>query len=299
VRAASACRRGAALLLALATVGAAPSPVRSPGEIVAAAPASAWRDIPADTLLVMTLGDGRRVTIELAPGFAPVHVANIRALARAGGYDGRAITRVQDDYVVQWGDAADVRVTPPGFVARPAAEYDRALAGLAFTPLPVRDAYATRVGFAGSWPVATDGGRAWLPHCYGFVGVGRDMPPDTGDGRELYAVIGHAPRHLDRNIAVVGRVIDGIERLSALPRGTGALGVYEKAGQRVPIASIRLAADLPPGARPVFQAMRTDTPAFAAYVDARMNRRDAFFVRPAGGADLCNVPVPVPVRRRP
>ena len=34
------------------------------------------------------------------------------------------------------------------------------------------------------------------------------------------AVIGHAPRHLDRNIALVGRVIDGIDKLSSLPRGT-------------------------------------------------------------------------------
>jgi peptidylprolyl isomerase len=289
--------RGGTLLLAAVLATAAAPPVPSPGEIVAAAPASAWRDVPADTLLVMTLADGRRVTIELAPGFAPVHVANIRALAHAGGYDGRAITRVQDDYVVQWGDASDRRATPPGFVARPAAEYDRALAGLPFTALLVRDAYAARVGFADGWPVASDGVRAWLPHCYGYVGVGREMPPDTGDGRELYAVIGHAPRHLDRNIAVVGRVIDGIEALSALPRGTGALGVYETPAQRVPIASVRLAADLPLGQRPAFQAMRTDAPAFAAYTDARLNRRDAFFVRPAGGADLCNVPLPV--RRTP
>ncbi|WP_419827079.1 peptidylprolyl isomerase [Sphingomonas sp.] len=297
MRVASAWRRGAALVAAAATLAAAPAPVRSPGEIAAAAPASAWRDIPADALLVMTLGDGRRVTIELAPGFAPAHVANIRALARAGGYDGRAITRVQDNYVVQWGDAADRRATPTGVIAKPAAEYDRPVAGLALTLLPVRDAYAAHVGFAGGWPVASEEGRAWLPHCYGFVGVGRDMPPDTGDGRELYAVIGHAPRHLDRNIAVVGRVIDGIEALSALPRGTGALGVYERPGQRVPIASIRLAADLPAAGRPAYQTMRTDGAAFAAYVDARLDRRDAFFVRPAGGADLCNVPVPV--RRRP
>src|SRR3546814_1513538 len=81
--------------------------------------------------------------------------------------------------------------------------------------------------------------------CYGAVGVGRNMSPDTGSGAELYAVIGHAPRHLDRNIAVVGRVISGIEHLSSLPRGTEALGFYKTEAERTPIASIRIASELP------------------------------------------------------
>ena len=59
-------------------------------------------------------------------------------------------------------------------------------------------------------------------------GSGEGLTPDTGTGGELYAVIGHSPRQLDRNIAVVGRVIEGIEQLSALPRGTEALGFYKE-----------------------------------------------------------------------
>ena len=46
-----------------------------------------------------------RVVIELAPQFAPSHVANILALVREQYFDGLAIMRVQDNYVVQWGDA--------------------------------------------------------------------------------------------------------------------------------------------------------------------------------------------------
>ncbi|GAA3255116.1 hypothetical protein GCM10020258_13330 [Sphingomonas yabuuchiae] len=42
-----------------------------------------------------------------------------------------------------------------------------------------------------------------------------------GVGAELYTIIGHSPRGLDRNIAVVGRVVDGMDALSTLPRGTG------------------------------------------------------------------------------
>ena len=290
-------------LLQLVLAGAAPpaappsSAPRSPGEIVSAAPEAAWRSVAPESLLIMDLAGGGQVAIELAPGFAPVHVANIRALVRAGWFDGGFIERVQDNYVVQWAGADGHRPLPAGVVAHPPAEYERPLAGLPLHPLSARDAYAERVGFSDGWPVADDAHAAWLAHCYGMVGVGRDMPPDTGDGAELYAVIGEAPRHLDRNIALVGRVVEGIAAMTALPRGTGDLGFYTDAKQRTAIRRVRLAADMPPGERPRFEVMRSDAPAFAAYLDARANRRDAFFVRPAGGVDLCNAPVPV--RRRP
>jgi peptidylprolyl isomerase len=106
-------------------------------------------------------------------------------------------------------------------------------------------------------------------------------------------VIGHAPRHLDRNIAVVGRVIEGIENLSTLPRGTQALGFYATPEERTAITSIRLASDLPEADQPRFEYLSTDSEVFARYADARANRRDEFFIVPAGGADVCNIPVPV------
>ncbi len=126
-----------------------------------------------------------------------------------------------------------------------------------------------------------------------MVGVGRGYSPDAGSGAELYTVIGHAPRHLDRNIALVGRVVEGIEHLSSLPRGTGDLGFYEDPAQRVPIRSVRLAADLPESERPAFEYLSTESASFANYADARANRRDPFFIEPAGGVDICNIPVPV------
>ena len=283
-----------AMLATASMLGGAAAPaVPTPNQIIDAAPPSAWRPVAADDLLVMDLGSGQRIAIELADVFAPVHIANIRRLARAGWWDGASIVRVQDDYVVQWSRSEGSRPPPPGFVEHPPAEYDRPSGGLAIRPLGGRDAYAPGVGHVDGWPVAGDGERVWLTHCYGMVGVGRDMPPDTGDGAELYAVIGQAPRQLDRNIALVGRVLDGMPVLAALPRGTGDLGFYVAPGQRVPIRRVRVAADLPPAERPGYQVMRSDAPAFAAYVDARANRRDAFFVRPAGGVDVCNAPVPI------
>jgi len=112
-------------------------------------------------------------------------------------------------------------------------------------------------------------------------------------------VIGHAPRHLDRNIATIGRVIEGIAILSARPRGTGNLGFYDSARGEQPIAirSVRLAADLPAAERPAFEVLNSGTEAFSAYVTGRANRGGTFFNEPAGGIDLCNVNVPV--RRKP
>jgi peptidylprolyl isomerase len=133
----------------------------------------------------------------------------------------------------------------------------------------------------------------WLAHCYAMVGAGRGNEIDSGTGAELYVVTGHAPRQLDRNIALVGRVIQGMELLSVLPRGTGPLGFYEQPAQRVPIVSVRIAADVPAAERAGLELMRTDTASFAALVEARRNRQDDWYKVPAGHIDLCNVPIPV------
>ena len=145
-----------------------PAKPKTPSEIIAEAPAAAWRDIPADDLLVMNLRNGAQVVIQLAPAFAPVHVANIRALAKGGWWSGAAIYRVQDNYVVQWGNNESTKPLPAGVVAKPPAEYHRALKGLAVRPLGYADVYAPNAGFAAGWPIAYDpkAGAASLAHCY-------------------------------------------------------------------------------------------------------------------------------------
>ena len=278
-----------------ASAAIAADPPATPAAVVAAAPASAWRAIAAENLLVMTIEGGKRVVIEVAPAFAPRHVANIRALAKAHWWAGTSINRVQDNYVVQWGDATEKKPLPPGLSPTSPADYVRSIANvrLAITPSPSADAYAPKTGYVDGWPMAMDGDSAWLPHCYGFIGVGRNVSPDAGTGAELYAVNGQAPRQLDRNIAVVGRVVEGMAHLSSLPRGSGELGFYTADEKTVPILSVRLASELPEAERPHFQVMDVASPSFAAYLRLRANRKDDFYDRPAGGVDLCNAPVPV------
>jgi peptidylprolyl isomerase len=237
------------LLLAAAVQAAATSPkLLTPTDIVNTAPVSAWLTIPADDLLVIEIKSGGRVVIQLAPTFTPVHAANIRAMARANWWDGASVYRLQDNYVAQWGMGDVEKPFPAGVVAKPPHEYWRSLRGLRIKPLGYPDAYAPAAGYSLGWPIAYSprAGTANLTHCYGYVGVARDLAPDTGSGAELYAIIGHAPRQLDRNIAVVGRVIEGIDRMSSLPRGTGDLGFYKEGEAKAPIARIRLASQIPP-----------------------------------------------------
>ena len=293
-----------------------PSPL-APSEIVAAAPKADWIRIAASDLLVMDLapdakGKPRRVVIQLMPPpFSQGWIGNIRKLAAAHWWDGMSINRVQDNYVVQWGDPnADDKVKakalPAGLATMAESEYqqttynnaerdavDAAVDAIREGKGQRSSPYAIMESIRHGWLLGNDTNLMWPVHCYGMVGVGRDLSPNTGSGAELYVVIGHAPRHLDRNIALVGRVIEGIEFLSSLPRGHGGLGFYDldQGDERVPIVSIHPGIEVT--GLPAYEYLSTESASFAHYADARANRRDAFFIRPAGGADICNIPVPV------
>lgn len=294
--------------LTASAVAAANKPTPSAKEILAASKPSEWRTPDPQDLLYMQLPTGR-VVIELAPEFTPLHAANIRTLVRGHYFDGLAIVRVQDNFVTQWddpngddgGDKAKMHSLGAAKATLP-PEFTRAIdAKQPWTPLPDADTYAPQVGFSGGFPVARDPakGREWLVQCYGMVGVARDVAPDSGNGSALYAVIGQAPRRLDHNLAVAGRVLQGMPRLSALPRGTGSMGFYAKASERTPILSVKLAADLPPAQREKIEVLRTDSPTFAALVDAARHGHSAFYPEPVGKLCICDIHAPVRVDGKP
>ena len=271
-----------------------PAKVVNMAELLATSKPSEWRQPDPERTLYLSLATGK-VVIELHPEFAPRHVANIIKLARAHWYDGLAVVRVQDNFVAQWGDPLNSK--PEVGEKHLPAEFTRGAAELPFVRMQDPDTYAPEVGFTNGMAVARSGAgpdaQAWPLHCYGAVGVGRDNDPATAIGTELYAVIGQAPRQLDRNTAIVGRVIFGMELLSALTRGTGEHGFYEQPEQREPIRSVRVAAELPAAERLPLEVLRTDSKTFQKWVEARRNRRDAWYKVPAGRIDVCNVPVPV------
>jgi peptidylprolyl isomerase len=282
-----------ALLTPLILGGAAAAP--SPDDIVAQAPARAWAALDPASTLYMDLPKGR-VVILLAPGFAPKTIANIKQLVATRYFDNSAIVRSQDNYVVQW-SRDDKTEKVANTKLKGYAEFERPIWPPNLVHLPDHDTYAPITGFDGDFAVGSDGKSEWLLHCYGSVGAGRDNAPDSGTGVELYAVTGQAPRQLDRNITLVGRVVQGMELLSSLPRGGNAqggyMGFYQSPSQYTPIKSVRLASELPPAQRLKLEYLKPNSPSFTAYVEARRNRRNDWFVRPAGAIDACNVPLPV------
>jgi peptidylprolyl isomerase len=295
-----------AAISSLPAIAEAPKAL-TPNDVVAASKAAEWLRIAPADLVVMDLAPGpegraRRVVIQLLPApFSQGWIGNIRELVAARWFDGIAVVRAQDNYVVQWGDPdgetpGKAKALPAGLRTLGEADYVAPASALREQKPSTRDAYAPRVGFEGGWPIAGNERAAWPIHCYGMVGVGRNLSPDTGTGAELYTVIGQAPRQLDRNIALVGRIISGMEHLSSLPRGTGELGFYETPQERTPIVSVRIGDEVTD--LPAYEYLSTDSASFLAYADKRANRKDDFYIQPAGGVDACNLPVPVRVVTR-
>jgi peptidylprolyl isomerase len=289
-------RTGLALAAALVIAAPAAAAGKTMAEVLEASKPTDWRTLDPENTVYLELGSGR-VVIELAPQFAPKHVENVRALVRGKYFDGLTIVRSQDNFVVQWADPADADHKKPLGAAKKTLEpeFERRAAGLKFIALPDPDTYAPQTGFVDGFPAARDkaDGAAWPVHCYAMVGAGRDNGVETGPGTEIYVVSGHAPRQLDRNVALFGRVVYGMEWLAVMPRGPAPMGFYTKAEDRVPIREIRVAADVPADQRTRLELLRTDTQTFTDLIEARRNRQDEWYKHQAGRIDVCNVPLPV------
>lgn len=293
-------------ILVLSSYGsAAPSKEKekrkSMSELIADSPSDAWRQLNPANALYMELASGR-VIIELAPQLAPRHVANVKSLALEKYWDGLAIVRVQDNYVVQWADPNSEKPELKRKIKLAketlAAEFENPNVGLkSFRKLEDGDLYAPEVGFLDGFPVGRDPKKktAWLLHCYGAVGAGRDTSVDSGGGTELYAVIGHAPRHLDRTITVLGRVVQGIELFSSLPRGKAAMGFNDKPELNTVIKSLHLASEVPESERTDLEIMKTESKTFQDLIQSRRYRPEEWFSYRANKIEICNVPIPVRV----
>lgn len=265
----------------------------SPAEVIAASQPAEWRSLDPENTLYMDFPEGR-VVIEMAPQFAPNHVANVKALSREGFFANGAVTRVQDNFVTQWAQAADPARPPKVGVEKLNAEFTLPRVAIAnFDVLPDPDTYADEVGYINGMTAARDAASVWLTHCYGMVGVGRENDENSGGGTELYVIIGHSPRNLDRQLTMLGRVVQGMEIMSAFPRGTGDAGFYRTPAEYRRYADIKVAADVPVAQRTNLEVMRTDSASFATLVNSRRWRKDDFYTKPVGRIGLCNITVPV------
>ena len=272
----------------------------SPAEVLAESKASDWRVPDIDHLVYLYLSE-QPIIIELNPEFAPQHVANIKKIVQSRFWDHSHFNRSQDNYVVQMGGSEKTKnkfLNDQRFLIAQQleGEFEQSIRQISnLTILNAKDVYADRIGFSNGFHVglSVKEEKSWLVHCYGTVGVSRAVPTDSGNGSSLYFVIGHAPRHLDRNITVVGRVLVGMDQLAVLPRGSGELGFYASEEKYVPILKVRMASEVSEEKRLKLRLLRTDTQLFQELLEARKFRKEKWFVRPSVNLDLCNMNVPI------
>jgi len=280
----------------------------SPKEVLDAAPADAWQVIAPEDMLVFQLapaadGSERRIVIQLmAEPWSQKWVRNMRKLARGQWWDtNSSVYRIAPGFVAQWGDPDEDREPMEGLEEVGRADFVHTLSKPVSLPDPCEDrvfdnafcdAYAPGAMFIGGWPVATDGSAGWPLHCPGMVGVARDVDPATGRGDTLYTIIGHAPRRLDRNLAVVGRVVEGLDLLRTQPPGTGEMGFYAEGQDPLTIQWARVASDLAPDARPQYKYLKTESDTFTQW-QAALIRPSAFYSDPPSDFDICALTYPV------
>ncbi len=262
------------------------------GDLIENSKAKDWRTVPQRNLLYLQLQSGL-VLIELNNKFAPNHVLNIKQMAENKYWDNQRISRVQDNYVVQWGGEEKSKHKLKKVKLKLDGEYySAAIDDDTVTDLDDKDVYNKYVGFLDGFPVGYYSEKTWMLHCYGALGVGRDEAFDSGNGTELYVVIGHSPRHLDLNITLVGKVRHGMEHLSSLNRGQGPMGFYKDKNKGMKIKSIRMGTQLPRKQQKFVEVMRTDTPLFKQLIGARKFRQESWFHYRGGRVSVCNVPIP-------
>jgi peptidylprolyl isomerase len=277
--------RGALLAAALALLTAIAA-------VQATAAEPTWREVDPDNLVFMDLAEGE-VVIELNPIFAPKTVEQFRRLVRERFYDGLAFYRVIDGFVAQGGDGSDLGELSN--VPLVEAEFERDWTDeLPFTTVQKPDLFAPETGFANGFAAGRDlaAGKSWLLHCPGVVALARNDGADSSR-TYFYSVIGQAPRYLDRNMNVFGRVIHGMEAVQRIRRGpVGDNGIIRDDTAASRIRGIVLAADLPEEERRDAYVMDTGSKGFADLLDDRRVRKQRFFHHPPPKVlDACQVPL--------
>lgn len=259
---------------------------------VNAADDTIWREVNPDNLVFMELYEGR-VTIELNPSFAPKTVQQFRKLVQDRFYDGLSFYRVIDGFVAQGGDGSDLGEV--SLVPLIDAEFEIELTeDTDFTLVQKDDMFAAETGIIDGFAVGRDpsGKNAWLTHCPGIIGMARNDNVDSSR-TDFFIVIGQAPRYLDRNMNVFGRVIHGMDAIQKIRRGPeNENGVFQDETASSRIRTIKLASDVPVDERLSAFVIDTNTKGFRKSLKNRRNRKQKFFQnKPPAVLDVCQVPI--------
>ncbi len=272
----------------------------TPGAVVDAAASDEWRTLDNENTLYLTLESGL-VVIELLPELAPAHVENTKALVRQGVFDDTNFYRVIDGFVAQGGplfeSEDELQPLAHGSYSIPAEFTYPGDLGEDYVVFDTADGFADETGYLKSFAVGRDhdSGASWMLHCYGYLGMGRSNDINTG-GTALYIVNGPSQRYLDRNTTVFGRVVDGMEYIQALQRGSNLSGAVDLTGLNT-IKKIQVAADLPASEVRSIEVLDSSSESFTKLLKSRQNRTGEWFVHQHDYMDACGVPIPVRLKQ--
>ena len=276
--------------LALAIISTFISNVQAQDELL-------WRELSPANTVYMQIGEGL-VVFELNPLFAPKTVKQFKQLLKDDFYRGLSFYRVIDGFVAQGGDESDINV--PNSQPQLEAEFEINWSDeLNWLPVQHDDLFAEDTGFVDGFAAAKTKRRTWLTHCPGVLAMARNIEPDTGS-TDFYIVIGQAPRYLDRNLTIFGRVVHGMDVVQRIRRGPADKnGVIDGDADRSRISSMKLGSEMPATEQLEIYVMDTNSAGFNEYMQARRNRVDNFFYRkPPRVLDVCQVPVATRVEKR-
>jgi peptidylprolyl isomerase len=280
----------AAAALVLAWLGALPS-LAAPRQNAAAAPAPSeadWRSPDPQNVLVIDTTKGR-VIVEMAPLAAPRSVDQVRALARAGFYDGRAFFRVIDGFMDQTGDPLD---NGQGGSTKPNLPAEFTFRRGPQTPFVViaREG-GVEGGFVGSLPVVSQPAElgemtadhmvnAYGTFCSGVAGMARAEEPDSGNSQ--FFLMRGPTLSLDGKYTAWGRAIAGLDVIRAI-----------RTGEPVPppqdtMTRVRVLADIPAAERPSVRVIDPAGPWFRAAAERTRAQKVV-------GLSLCDLELPVDV----
>ncbi len=144
-----------------------------------------------------------RVVIELRPDLAPNHAARIKELARQGFYDGIVFHRVIAGFMAQTGDPTGTGTSGSGQDLK--AEFSSE------------------------------------PHARGTVSMARAQDPDSADS-QFFICFADA-RFLDGQYTVWGKVVEGMEFVDMIQKGSEADNGIVPEDRRDKIVKLQVAAD--------------------------------------------------------
>jgi peptidylprolyl isomerase len=248
-----------------------------------------WRQVDLENTLYIDTVHGR-IVVELYPEVAPRHVERIKALTRAGFYDGILFHRVIDDFMAQTGDplgtgegASSLPDLRPEFMFRrgpdmpfvQAAEQSRARLGF-YKALPIESQPDAQMAVTADGRVSAN-----ALHCQGVVSMARAEQENSANSQ--FFIMRQPNTALDKRYTIFGRVVWGMDAVMRI-----AIGNPPPNPDRM--LAVRIAADVPESERAPIFVLRTDGPQFRDLIEETRRERRADF-------SVCDVQIPTRVPR--